>query len=234
MIAGHFATAFVAKQKAPRGHIAFYLVASQLLDLLWLVFHYLGIEPTQPENFMHVSLDSLQVDMTYSHDVIPVLGWTALTILFGRLVFKSWRPGWAGGILVLVHALTDYVGAYSHHLFGPDTLNVTTGLYYIAPYLAVTIEAVFLIAVMTWVLKLEKIAGIRRSRATWMTWIAVFGGGTTLMYLSADLSLAELTGWNDVAWMSGTTVPVLAVLYLSMIGALIWADMQPIRSIADE
>lgn len=51
MIAGHLATAYIAKQKAPTGHIAFYLVASQLLDLLWLLFHYLGLEPTEPDNF---------------------------------------------------------------------------------------------------------------------------------------------------------------------------------------
>lgn len=234
MIAGHLATAYIAKQKAPTGHIAFYLVASQLLDLLWLLFHYLGLEPTEPDNFMHVSLDALQVEMTYSHDVIPVLGWTVLTILIGRILFKSWRPGWAGGMLVLVHAFMDYFGAYSHHVFGPDTPNVTTGLYYVAPYLAVTVEAVLLIAVMVWAVKLEKGAGIHRGRATWITWITVFGGSTALMYLMADLSLAELTGWDDVAWMSGTTVPMLVVLYSSMIGALIWADMQPTKPATDK
>ncbi len=226
MIAGHFTTALVAKQQAPTGHIAFYLVASQLLDLLWLLFHYLGLERTEPDNFMHVSLDALQVDMTYSHDVIPVLGWTVLTVVFGRFVFKSWRPGWAGGLLVLIHAATDYIGAYSHHVFGPDTLNVTTGLYYTAPYLAVLIEVAFLIAVMAWVLNVDKASGIRRNRTTWNVWLIVFGGSSALMFMTATTSLTELTGLT-VDWMDGTTVPILAVLYLSMIGALVWADRQP-------
>ena len=78
MLAGHYATALVAKQKAPKGALFYYLIASQLPDLLWLLFHYLGLEPTGPDDVFDVSLDRLVVDMIYSHDVLPILVWTGL------------------------------------------------------------------------------------------------------------------------------------------------------------
>lgn len=233
MVAGHLTTALVAKQQAPRGHIAFYLVASQLLDLLWLIFHYLGLEPTQPDNFMAVSVDTLHVDMMYSHDVLPILGWIALTLLVGRAIFGAWRPGWAGGILVALHALTDYVGAYEHHVFGPDTHSVTTGLYYASPYLAVALELAFILAVMAWVVRTDARAGVRRSRATWTVRAAVFGGGVAFMFVTAKQTMAELLGLEPAAAMSGTTVPALAIIYSTMIAALVWGESRP-RSSATE
>ena len=49
MIAGHYATALVAHQKFPKGPLLFFLVVSQFQDLVWFVFHYLGLEPTTPQ-----------------------------------------------------------------------------------------------------------------------------------------------------------------------------------------
>ncbi len=224
MLAGHFTTAFVAKQQAPRGHLAYFLVASQLPDLLWLIFHYLGLEPTHPDNMMNVSLDTMRVEMTYSHDLIPMLGWIALTVLLGRVMFSSWRPGWAGGVLVLIHALTDYVGGFPHNVFGPHTHAVGTGLYNSAPYFAVGLEAIFTIVVMAWVLRVDAKAGVRRARKTLIVWALVFGGGLAFMFMSADLTLAELTGVQASPALAGTAMPMMVITYLSMLFALLWAE----------
>ncbi len=227
MVAGHLTTALLAKQRAPKGHIAFYLIASQLLDMLWLAFHYLGLEVTAPDNFMAVTLDSLKVDMTYSHDLLPVPFWALITVVAGRALFGSWRPGWVGGLLVVLHALTDYVGAYEHFVFGPDTQVVSTGLYYTAPYLAVGLELLFIVVTMTWVVRTDARDGIRRSRATWRAWVAVFAGGTAFMFLSAGHSLADLLGSSPNPALAGTTVPSMAIIYTAMIAALVWADSRP-------
>ena len=229
MISGHYATALVANRYASKGAIVYFLVASQLLDLLWLVFHYLGLEPTEPDNFMHVSLDKLQVDMTYSHDVIPVIGWMVLTAVFGRLVFKSWKVGAIGGLLVFVHAITDYVGGFTHHVFGPDTLDVTTGLYYSAPNLAVLLELLFIVAMLGWVVYLDRKEGVKRGLSTWIVWILVFGGSTLLMFLTTDASLAERMGLESVEWMSGSAMPMLIFNYTSMLLGLVWANRQPAK-----
>ncbi len=227
MLAGHFATAILAKQRAPGAHFGYYLAASQLPDLLWLTFGLLGLEPTQPDNVMNVSLDTMQVDMTYSHDLLPMLGWIVLTVLAGRALFGSWRPGWFGGILVVVHTLTDNIAGHPHNVFGPETHAVGTGLYQSAPYLAVAIEAVFLVGIMVWILRNDAKAGVRRSRATYRAWAAVFVGGVAFMFSSADLTMVELLGIEPVAALSGSTLPMLAMTYLLMSGALLWAMAQP-------
>ncbi len=226
MVAGHFTTALIAKQWVPSGHIAFYLIAAQLMDLLWLVFHYLGLEVTHPDNFMDVTLDKLMVDMTYSHDLLPVLGWAILIVVAGRLLFRAWLPGWVGGLLVLAHAVTDYVGAYEHFVFGPDSQVVSTGLYYSAPYLAVSLELLFILGTMFWVVRKDAKDGIRQSRGVWAAWTAVFVGGTIFMFIAAGHSIAELLDTTPSMDMAGTTIPVLAFIYISMIWGLIWADTQ--------
>ncbi len=48
MLAGHFTTALIAKQKFPKGTLLYFLIISQLQDFLWFLFHYLGLEPTNP------------------------------------------------------------------------------------------------------------------------------------------------------------------------------------------
>lgn len=224
MLAGHFTTALLAKQKAPTGHLAYYLVASQLPDFLWLLFDRLGLEPTEPTNLMATSLDSMQVEMTYSHDVLPMFGWIALIIVAGRGLFGSWRPGLVGGLLVVIHAVTDYVGGFPHNVFGPDSHSVGLGLYASAPYLAVTLEAVFTVVTLAWVFRTDARDGITLDRATRTVWLMVFGGGLAFMYLSADLSLAEVLDTEPSAALDGTAPYVLLTTYASMLGALIWTS----------
>ncbi|MFT5681119.1 MAG: hypothetical protein ACI8RZ_002025 [Myxococcota bacterium] len=233
LVVGHFATALVARQQAPHGPFAFYLAISQFPDMLWHAFHFLGIEPTLPANPMMASLDNMQAEMTYSHDLLPTLGWIVLVVLMGRGLFGSWRSGLTGGALVVVHMFCDAISGHTHYIFGPDSAAIGLGLYATAPYLALAIEGVFTLAVMAWVFRTDARAGVRRSRATLMVWVAVFAGGLMAMFPSADLSLVEMTGMAPIEALSGTLVPGLIAMYLTMFAALIWADARPTTRIAD-
>ena len=233
MFAGHFATAVAAKQHAPKGHIAYFLVASQMPDLLWLGFHFMGIEPTQPTHMMMVSADNLHADMTYSHDLLPLVGWVVLAAIVGRALFGAWRPGLFGALLVVLHAGVDYVAGFPHHVFGPESTAVGTGMYETAPYTAVAIEAVFIVAVLGWVLWRDAQDGVRRSTASFAVWAAVFGVGTAFMFATADLSLTELTGVPPIPGLEGTAVPFLALNYVGMLVALIWSETRPTKSYSD-
>jgi len=224
MLAGHFTTAMLAKQRVPAGHIGFYLIASQLPDLLWQVFHYVGLEPTAPDNFMAVTLQNLDADMTYSHDLLPLPVWALLTLLVGRGLFGSWAPGRAGAALVLVHGLVDFVGGFDHHVFGPDTPSVATGLYGTAPYLAIALEALVIAVTMLWVVRADVARGIRRSRATWLTRAAVLGGGVVFMALTATHSMAQLLSRDLDPSLGGTAMPTLVVTYWGMLIALWWGE----------
>lgn len=227
MIAGHFATALVAKQQEPRGALWFYLGISQLPDWLWHAFHFGGIEPTMPDNPMLASLDTMAVEMTYSHDLVPAFGWVGLAVLLGRGVTGSWRPGWVAGALVLAHLLCDAISGHTHYVFGPESPAIGLGLYGTHPYLALGIEAIFTAAMVGWVVVADRRQGVRRSRAALAVWGLILFGGIASMVPTADLSLVELTGWEPVAALSGTFVPGVVAMYVAMVGALLWADAQP-------
>lgn len=229
MFAGHFATALIAKQQAPKGHIAYFLAASQMPDLLWLTFSFAGLEAGHPTHAMEATLDNLQVHMTYSHDVLPSLGWIVAVALVGRFLFGGWKPALAGGLLVVVHLLTDYVAGFPHHVFGPDSMAVGTGMYGTAPYTAVAIEAVFTVAVLGWALWHDAQRGVHRSLATYAVWAAVFGGGLAFMFATADLSISELTGVAPPPALDGSAPFVLAANYWGMLLAMVWAETRKRR-----
>ena len=89
MLAGHFTTALIAKQKFPKGTLLYFLIISQLQDFLWFLFHYLGLEPTNPTDAFDATLSNMVVDMLYSHDLLPQLFWLAVVFLAVSLVLNS-------------------------------------------------------------------------------------------------------------------------------------------------
>ena len=89
MLAGHYATALVAYQKYPKGTLLYFLFASQLQDLLWFTFHYLGLERTTPSDVFDTTVNNMVVNMLYSHDVIPLIAWLIIIFLIGKFIFKE-------------------------------------------------------------------------------------------------------------------------------------------------
>ena len=158
-----------------------------------------------------------------------MLGWIVLAAMAGRVGFGGWRVGLTGGALVAAHSLIDNLAGYSHHLFGPDSVNVSTGMYQWSPYLAVGIEAAFVVATIAWVILADRRAGVRRTLGTWAVRGAVFVGGVAFMFSAADLSMAELTGLEPLALLSGSTMPIMTSMYAAMIIALGWGESQPAR-----
>ena len=107
MIAGHFTTALIAKQKFPKGTLLYFLIISQLQDFLWFTFHYLGLEPTNPSDAFDATLNNMVVDMLYSHDLLPQLFWLVIVFLLGKLLFKNTKIGLVSMILVSIHFVLD-------------------------------------------------------------------------------------------------------------------------------
>ncbi len=224
MLAGHFTTALVGQQHTPRGHIAYYLVAAQLPDLLWVLFHFVGLEPTPAANPMSVSLDAVAPPMHYSHDLLPLIAWTAIVVAFGRVAFGTWKPAWVGAALVALHEVTDLIGGYPHYVWGPESLQLGTSAYLTAPYLAVAFEALFTVVVLAWVVRTDRARGVRRSRATWISRVAVFGGGVAFMFASADLSMVEALGVEPLPALDGLAMVMLGGIYLATLVPLIWGE----------
>ena len=217
MLAGHFSTALIAHQKYPKGTLIFFLVVSQLQDLAWLVFHYLGLEPTVPSSVIDVTLQGITVDMLYSHDLLPQLGWAGLVFGIGAIIFKNYKIGLVGSLLVFGHFLLDFLSGYPHHIFGADTHTIGLALYNSNVYLAIAIEAVVSALALWYFFKKEKQKGIERSTKNKGFIIGLFVFGVCFLLIIATVSFKEWFDLPDLNLGFNTTIPTLIMTYVGMI-----------------
>lgn len=221
MLAGHFSTALIAHQKFPKkGALLFFLIASQLQDLLWLSFHYLGLEPTEPADLLNVTVRSISVDMLYSHDLLPQLVWMTLTFLFGWLFFKRYDIPLVGALLVLGHYLLDLLSGYPHHVFGEHTHEVGLGLYYSNVYLAILIEAVFTAVVLLYYFRIDSKSNKSRSNKNRLQIIGLFAFGISFLLLIASNSFRQWFNIPEFDPPFNTAMLSLIFTYLPMIAYL--------------
>ena len=220
MLAGHFSTALIAKQKFPKGTLLYFLIISQLQDFLWFVFHYLGIEPTNPSDAFDATLSNMAVDMVYSHDLLPLLIWLIIAFTLGKILFKSTQIGLVSMALVLIHFVLDFFSGHIHHVFGAETMELGFGLYASNPYLAVVIEALFSIVALWYYFKEEVKMGNRRLQSNKIAIISVFAYGIVFMLLIATHSFRELFDLPVFDLGFNTNIPTLIFTYGAMLYCL--------------
>ena len=220
MLAGHFTTALIAKQKFPKGTLLYFLIISQLQDFLWFVFHYLGLEPTNPSDAFDASLINMSVDMVYSHDLLPLFVWLIIGFTLGKLLFKSTQIGLVSMVLVLIHFVLDFFSGHIHHVFGAETMELGFGLYASNPYLAVVIEALFSIVALWYYFKEEVKMGNRRLQSNKIAIISVFAYGIVFMLLIATHSFRELFDLPVFDLGFNTNIPTLIFTYGAMLYCL--------------
>lgn len=140
MILGHAATTLVAKRAAPDMPLWLLVVSAFLIDIAMFTFVGLGIETMTPTGGKP-SMSNAIVEMTFSHDLIPQIGWT---LLAGAIAFALTRQRLFALIamaLSLGHWLGDLVAGYGHHVFGSDSHSIGTDWYHLNLPVALTFEA---------------------------------------------------------------------------------------------
>ena len=220
MLAGHFTTALIAKQKFPKGTLLYFLIISQLQDFLWFIFHYLGLETTYPSDAFDATLSNMKVDMLYSHDLLPLLLWLAIVFAIGKLLFKSTQIGLVSMVLVFIHFVLDFFSGHMHHLFGADTMEAGLGLYANSPYLAISIEAIFSIGALWYFFREETKKGIIRTSTNRVAIISVFAYGIIFMLLIATRSFRDLLNIAEFDLGFNTNMPTLIFTYGAMLYCL--------------
>ena len=220
MLAGHFTTALIAKQKFPKGALFYFLIISQLQDLLWFTFHYLGLEPTAPSDAFDATLSNMAVDMLYSHDLLPLLFWLAIVFVIGKFIFKSTQIGLVSMALVFAHFVLDFFSGHMHHLFGTGTMDAGIGLYASSPYLAILIEAIFNVGVLWYFFREETKKGVIRTTKNRVAIISVFAYGIIFMLLIATRSFRDLLSIPEFDLGFNTNMPTLIFTYGAMLYCL--------------
>ncbi len=141
MILGHAATTLVAKRAAPQMPWWLLVVSAFLIDIVMFTLVGLGIETMAPTGEPGPTLANAVVEMTFSHDLIPQLGWT---LLAGGIAFAVTRRGAFALVamaLTVGHWLGDLVAGYGHFVFGPDSHPLGTDWYHLNLPAALGFEA---------------------------------------------------------------------------------------------
>ncbi|MCF8516902.1 MAG: hypothetical protein K9G72_21455 [Rhodobacteraceae bacterium] len=140
MILGHAATTLVAKRMASDMSWWLLVVSAFLIDIAMFTFVGLGIETMEPTGGSP-SLSNAIVDMTFSHDLIPQIGWTLLAAAIAFAVTRRRLFALIAMALSLSHWLGDLVAGYGHFVFGPDSHPIGTDWYHLNMAAALTFEA---------------------------------------------------------------------------------------------
>ncbi len=217
MLAGHYATALVAYQKYPKGTLLYFLIASQLQDFLWFIFHYLKLERTTPDDVFDTTVSNMVVNMLYSHDLIPLIAWLIIVFLIGKFIFKENKIGLVGSALVLGHFVLDFFSGHPHHIFGLDSGAVGLGNYATNVYQAIGIEALATAVILWYFFNQERKSGIQRSFKNKASIIGLFVFGIVFMLSIATTSFRELFNIPEFDLGFNTSVPTLIITYVSMI-----------------
>lgn len=220
MLAGHYTTALVANQKFPKGTLLYFLIASQLQDLLWFTLHYLGLEPTGPTDVLDTTLNNLSVDMLFSHDLLPQVFWVMVIFLIGKVQFRSNKIGLVGAALVVGHFILDLFSGHPHHIFGEETQDIAFGLYASNAFLAIAIEAVFIVVTLWYFFKKDAENGIIRTSKNKGSIIGLFVFGIVFMLTIATTSFRQWFNIPEFGFDFNSNVPTLIITYIAMIAYL--------------
>jgi hypothetical protein len=220
MLAGHYTTALLANQKFPKGTLLYFLIASQLQDLLWFTLHYLGLEPTGPIDVLDTTLNSLSVDMLYSHDLLPQVFWVMVIFTIGKVLFKNNTVGLLGAALVVSHFILDLFSGHPHHIFGEASQNIALGLYASNAFLAIAIEAIFVVFMLWFFFKKEAENEIVRTSKNKAAIIGLFVFGIVFMLSIANTSYRQWFNIPELNFGFNSNVPTLIFTYVAMIAYL--------------
>jgi hypothetical protein len=175
MIIGHYATALIPHQRLPAVPLWVFLLAANLSDFAWLLFALLGLEAPRPDSMFAASFRDLEVQMPYSHDLVPAGLWALVAGAIAWGVTRSRAAMVWCAALVVFHEACDLVAGFEHHILGPSTASVGLDLYGRAPEAAILLEAALGAGCVLWFLRQRAASGrpvsIPTARALYLVFI---------------------------------------------------------------
>ena len=200
MVMGHYATALIPYAYNSNRKLApfwFFLLVTQVLDFIMVALVMVGVETVEPSGIFDTSFRHMVVDMTYSHDIAPVLVWSVLFAVVAGVVFKSLRLAAIVLGLILLHESMDLLVGFEHFWFGiPESSEEATvfglGLYNKAPVAGILIEVAICAGLIIWYVRkrasLGKPISVSSQRLLW----GVLVGCTLALLAMANQPLSSL------------------------------------------
>ena len=120
---GHLAIGFAAKPAGPKIHLGMLLAASWLLDILYFIFAFAGLESVK--NLTNPGA----VPSPYSHGLFMALIWSSLAGLLAWRLYHCRRAGLVIGLVVFSHWVLDFISWNNLFLFFDGSPKVGLGLF---------------------------------------------------------------------------------------------------------
>lgn len=117
---GHIGFGFAAKPLAPKVHLAVLLIASELIDILWGIFYFTGIDRG------NVGISS----SPWSHSLFMSVVWSVITALLVAWIYHDRRSGIIVGLLVFSHWVIDFITHPMGAIFGNTALPPDLPLFF--------------------------------------------------------------------------------------------------------
>jgi F0F1-type ATP synthase membrane subunit a len=117
---GHIGFGFAAKPIAPKVHLVVLLIAPELIDILWAIFYFTGID--------RGNLDTNS--SPWSHSLFMSVVWSVLAALLVSRIYHDNRSGIVTGLLVFSHWVIDFITHPMGALFGGTPLPPDLPLFF--------------------------------------------------------------------------------------------------------
>jgi hypothetical protein len=141
----HAATALIIKRRFPAAPMVLLLISVQLMELLWVLFNYVGLEKTTTEASVKSVSDIHLAFMPYSHSIVSAVAMAVMVwLIFAKGLGKP-AVGVALGIGVLSHLVLDLITHAPDIQIAPyiNEPKFGLGLYGAAPLAAFVVEILY-------------------------------------------------------------------------------------------
>ena len=140
----HAATGLIIKKIFPDVSMALILVSVQLIEILWVVLNFLGIEKTTTEDQVQSVRDVHLKYMPFSHSLVSTAVLAAGAWIFLDLGFKAADIGTAVALGICSHLVLDLISHARDIVIAPflDSRKFGLGLYE-KPPLAFVFETIY-------------------------------------------------------------------------------------------
>ncbi|MFX4262777.1 hypothetical protein ACOBQJ_11290 [Pelotomaculum propionicicum] len=109
----HMGVGLAAKRAAPQIPVAVLLIGAYVIDIIWGVFYFAGVE-----QYPGASINSAA---PWSHGLFMSVIWSVGAALMARLISRSTSTGVIFGILVFSHWVVDFIAKPMSFAFPSDS-----------------------------------------------------------------------------------------------------------------
>jgi len=201
MFIGHFGLGLAAKKIAPKVSLGTWLMAVQLLDLIWPTFLLLGVEKVVIHPELKGSRTLAFTYYPFTHSLLGAIGWSVVFGVAYRIISRSTKDALLLGLAVFSHWVLDLmVHFHDLPLYPGSATYVGFGLWANLPVTAIIETALFVTGIVLYFTSTTA----KNRKGKWNIWLLIILLVATHVYsfwAPPPASIKELAWSAQVQWV---------------------------------